>query len=142
MKKIMIVNVLLSFFLDCASSQVITDLEIYYLPWSIRPEAVLNAKDVRNFNNGQNSYLCIQDSLIIQEFMWSMSIFYLRSFPELKTMDHVMVIDIHFRDGNTRMMALNSRKHILYLNMFYYKNFEIIKWIEKYVPPAKIPGRF
>jgi hypothetical protein len=141
MKKIIIISVLFLSICDIYA-QVITDLEIYYLPWSIRPEAVLSANDVRNFNHGQNSYLCIQDTLVIKDFIRSMSIFYLSPFPEKKTMDHVMVIDIHFRNSDTKTLGLNFRQHILYSNVFYFRNFELSKWIDKYVPPAKIPGRF
>lgn len=129
-------------FLLCSSAisaQIITNLEIYYLPWVFRPDAQLEAEDVRNFNHGKNSYVCIQDTTAINEFIRSMSVFYLTSFPELKKIDHVMVIDIYFEDGSKKTMGLNARKHIVFLNTFYYKNFELIKWMDKYIPPAKIP---
>lgn len=141
MKKIAL-GVVFLLFLQKVFSQVITELEIYYLPWSIRPETTLNAGDVRNFNNGLNSYLCIQDSVAIQEFVKSMSIFYMRPFPELNKMNHVMVIDIRFDDNTTQTLGLNTYQHFWYLGLFYHKNFELIKWINKFVPPAKIPRRF
>jgi hypothetical protein len=139
MKKIQLFFIVWIGLPNYVNCQVITDLEIYYLPWSIRPDAQLSAEDVRDFNNGRNSYYCIQDSTIIAEFIHSMSIFYLRPFPELKKINHVMVIDIHFKRGGKRTVGLNTKKFLSYEGTCYSMNWELINWIDKYVPPAENP---
>jgi hypothetical protein len=139
MKKFKIISIAFFFCARIATGQVITDLEIYYLPWSMRPDAQLEAEEVRDYNHGKNSYFCIQDSVIIDRFIKSMSIFYLRPFPELKKIDHVMVIDIHFYDGYKQTIGLNTRKCFKFSNTFYHTNFELEKWMDKYIPPARIP---
>jgi hypothetical protein len=139
MKKFKIISIAFFFCARIATGQVITDLEIYYLPWSMRPDAQLEAEEVRDYNHSKNSYFCIQDSVIIDEFIKSMSVFYLTPFPGLKSINHVMVIDIYFRGGRKETIGLNARKHFVFLGNFYHKNYELIAWMDKYIPPARIP---
>ena len=127
----------LLFWINIIGAQTITRLDIYYLPWHIRPDGPLPEDEVRNFNHGKNSYFCIQNSAIIDEFVKAMSIFYLRPFPEMKAMSYVMVIDISFEGGNKKTIGLDTDKSVFFLNIFYHQNFELSKWIDKYVPPAK-----
>jgi hypothetical protein len=130
---------LVFFYSNISQSQTIEYLEIFYLPWSIRPEGHLEVEDVRDFNNGKNSYFCVQDSVAVNEFVISMSLLYLKPFPELKPIGNVMVIDAYFEDGTKKTIGLNYRKHVEFNNVRYYTNYKLVAWIDKYVPPAKKP---
>jgi hypothetical protein len=131
MKKIFFVIILSNFaFLQITDAQKITKLEITYLPWDYHVLGRLTEEDVRNFNPKHKKFSSITDTLIIHDFIKSMSVFYLIPFDGLQDLEPRMIINVFF-EKSQRTILLDRKQHLKYQDRFYFKNFELAKWIDK-----------
>jgi hypothetical protein len=133
MKKLLIIFTILHSVYSCA--QTVIDLNIYYLPWNSSFEDRIDDAYLRTFKKTQ--YACIQDTMIIDEFLKSTSMAFFSPFPELKSINPVMVIDMYFENGSRESMALNYRKNVMFQGYYYHINVRLAEWIEKYLPPYR-----
>lgn len=76
----------------------------------------------------------------MNEFLQSMAIFNLRPFEGKNHINPVYVIDVYLEGYKTKKtVVLGSQCNPKYEGKYYFRNIELQKWIDKYIPKATFP---
>ncbi len=120
--------------------QQVDSIKVFYLPWKFNIEGEITEELVRSYT-GYSNTVSISDEIAMAAFLQAMSLVNLRpQANERAKFTPRMVIDVYARRSlNSRdfpfiqTFYLDSRQNLKHVEVFYYKNFELEIWLNKYI---------
>jgi hypothetical protein len=127
---------IISFIIPCnGKNGTITRIDIYYLPWEMTTQYDLNINDLKNFNNGKNSFYSISDTNQIKIFIKEFE--NLKKVGKIKTIDYRMLMEFYCNNKVIKTIGFTRKKAVYIEGTLYHSNYGIQKFLEENIPPAK-----